>query len=194
MATANFGIVQGGFDWQVAPYFVVGVGADLDIRGRSRRQRSTAFRRRVSGFDHHFDHNINEHGRRLWPRRLRAASQSVWSIGLVGWSWPILRAISGSGTKSGEALFQQRRQFNANGLTFGGGVEWRFTENVSLRAEYRFTDLDNFDNNGRFDREGDVWMCASSGHATISISMSSACCSPSTGALVALEQLQHAAY
>ena len=32
----------------------------------------------------------------------------------------------------------------ANGLTFGGGVEWKVTDNVSIRGDYRFTDLDNF--------------------------------------------------
>jgi mono/diheme cytochrome c family protein len=31
-----------------------------------------------------------------------------------------------------------------HGLTFGGGVEWKFTDNLSVRGEYRFTDLDNF--------------------------------------------------
>ena len=50
-----------------------------------------------------------------------------------------------------ETLFHNDDNFNANGLTFGGGVEWKFTENVSIRGDYRFTDLDNFDNNGRFD-------------------------------------------
>ena len=37
-----------------------------------------------------------------------------------------------------------------NGLTFGGGVEWKVTDNVSIRGDYRFTDLDNFSNDGNF--------------------------------------------
>jgi hypothetical protein len=42
-----------------------------------------------------------------------------------------------------------------------GGVEWNFTDYpLSIRGDYRFTSLDNFDNNGNFDRCGD-WGCDS---------------------------------
>jgi opacity protein-like surface antigen len=34
--------------------------------------------------------------------------------------------------------------------TFGGGLEWKVTDNVSIRGDYRFTDLDNFSNDGNF--------------------------------------------
>ena len=43
---------------------------------------------------------------------------------------------------------------------FHGSMEkWKFTDNLSVRGEYRFTDLDNFDLNGNFhcdDCYGDV--------------------------------------
>ena len=73
-------------------------------------------------------------------------------------------------------------------MTVGVGFEWKFADYpLSLRTEYRFTDLDHFNNNDRFTCDG----CeATSGTATTRTSISSACCSPSTGALVALEKLQ----
>ena len=68
-------------------------------------------------------------------------------------------------------LFHLDDNFSANGLTFGGGVEWKFTDNLSIRGEYRFTDLDNFGNNGRFGENFNCDFCdgAASNPATTSI-------------------------
>ena len=72
--------------------------------------------------------------------------------GLVGWSWlDVDTNFRISEISTDETIFHNDDSFSANGLTFGGGVEWKFTDNLSIRGEYRFTDLDNFDNNGRFD-------------------------------------------
>ena len=59
--------------------------------------------------------------------------------------------LQDAGFRYDDTLFHNDDNFSANGLTFGGGVEWKFTENVSVRGDYRFTDLDNFGNNGHFD-------------------------------------------
>ena len=71
--------------------------------------------------------------------------------GLVGWTWADMDAsFRIRDVDDDVTLFHNDDNFSANGLTFGGGVEWKFTENLSVRGEYRFTDLDNFGNNGRF--------------------------------------------
>ena len=74
-------------------------------------------------------------------------------FGLVGWSWVDIDTEFRLRDFDGETVFHNSDSFNANGVTFGGGVEWKFTDNLSIRGEYRFTDLDKFDNNGRFDCE-----------------------------------------
>jgi outer membrane immunogenic protein len=42
-------------------------------------------------------------------------------------------------------FFQPQEQFWANGATFGGGGEYRFGTNWSLRAEYRYTHFEDAD-------------------------------------------------
>ena len=87
----------------------------------------------------------------LWSRWLRSRWHQLPSLWLgrldLGW---ISTPTSGSKDVDNDInLFHNDDNFSANGLTFGGGVEWKFTENLSVRGEYRFTDLDNFGNNGR---------------------------------------------
>jgi outer membrane immunogenic protein len=147
------GIVQGGFDYELAPSFVVGVGADWtfgDVLGS------------VNGNRHHddiwgFDHNFNNDGSFLvdvYGRAGFAPTQNLLIFGLVGWTWADIDTDFRIRDDNGDTLFHNSDTFNANGLSFGGGVEWKFTDNLSIRGEYRFTDLDNFDNNGHFE-----WDC-----------------------------------
>ena len=144
------GIVQGGFDWEVAPSFVVGVGADWtfgDVLGDlNRNNRDEDF-----GFDSRWNHDgsslVDVYGRAGF-----APTQNLLIFGLVGWTWADIESdFRIRDIDSGETFVHNNDDFNANGISFGGGVEWRFTENLSIRGEYRFTDLDNFDNNGRFE-------------------------------------------
>ncbi len=141
------GIVQGGFDYELAPSFVVGVGADAtfgDVLGDNNRK----FHDDFFNLDHRFNHDgsslVDVYGRAGF-----APTQSLLIFGLVGWTWADIdtefRLRDGD-----ETIFHNSDNFSANGLTFGGGVEWKFTDNLSIRGEYRFTDLDNFDNNGHF--------------------------------------------
>jgi opacity protein-like surface antigen len=70
---------------------------------------------------------------------------------LVGWSWLVDADTKfGVTDDDGDVLFHHDDNVSANGLTFGGGVEWKFTDNLSVLGEYRFTDLDNFNRNGNF--------------------------------------------
>jgi outer membrane immunogenic protein len=141
------GIVQGGFDWELAPSFVVGIGADWtfgdvlgEINGRHHDE--------IFGFDHRFNNDgsslVDVYGRAGF-----APTQNLLIFGLVGWTWADIdtefRLQDGD-----EVAFKNSDSFNANGISFGGGIEWKFTDNLSVRGEYRFTDLDNFDNNGHF--------------------------------------------
>jgi hypothetical protein len=83
-------------------------------------------------------------------------------FGLVGWSWlDIDTNFRVRDIDTDETIFDHDDNVTANGLTVGGGVEWKFTDYpLSIHGNYRFTSLDNFDNNGNFDRCGD-WGCDS---------------------------------
>jgi outer membrane immunogenic protein len=142
------GIVQGGFDYELAPSFVIGVGADW------------TFGDLLNNDNHHNDDNFGLHDHfqtdgssmvDVYGRAGFAPTPNLLVYGLVGWSW-----LVDADTKfrvsddDGDVLFHHDDNVNANGITFGGGVEWKFTDNLSIRGEYRFTDLDNFNNNGNF--------------------------------------------
>jgi outer membrane immunogenic protein len=144
------GIVQGGFDYELAPSFVVGVGADATFGDVFGDLKGNRHHDEIFGFDHNFDNDgsflVDVYGRAGF-----APTQNLLIYGLVGWTWADIDTDFRLRDENGDTLFHNSDTFNANGLTFGGGLEWRWTESVSLRAEYRFTDLDNFDNNGHFD-------------------------------------------
>ena len=81
-----------------------------------------------------------------------APTPNLLVFGLVGWSFLDINTdfrIRDFDTDEPSSTIPTT--LSANGLTFGGGVEWKVTDNVSIRGDYRFTDLDNFDNNGNFD-------------------------------------------
>jgi outer membrane immunogenic protein len=149
------GIVQGGFDWEVAPSFVVGVGADWTFGDGISIDRN--HHHEDWGLRNHWEANVDSMVD-VYGRAGFAPTGSLLIFGLVGWTWADVDA----GFRIRDDFDEEWRHnsddtFNANGLTFGGGVEWKFTDNLSIRGEYRFTDLDNFDNNGRFDWDEDHW-------------------------------------
>src|SRR5262245_25459865 len=145
---SGVGIVQGGFDYQIGPYYVTGVGADWtfgDVLG------DNDHRFDEDGFDNHFDHN-NKSLIDVYWRSGFTPLPNLLVFGLAGWTFADIESNFRVRDDEGEVLFHNNDDFNANGPTFGIGAEWKFADwPLSLRAEYRFTDLDNFDNNGRFE-------------------------------------------
>jgi outer membrane immunogenic protein len=146
------GIVQGGFDYQIGPAFVIGIGADAtfgDVLNNNRNGDEDFGDLGV--FHDHFDSNgstmVDVYGRAGFA----PIEGSLLVYGLVGWSWLDVDTNFRVRDDEDNVLFHHDDNVTANGVTFGGGVEWKFPEwPLSLRAEYRFTDLDNFDNNGNF--------------------------------------------
>jgi outer membrane immunogenic protein len=148
------GIVQGGFDWELAPSFVVGVMASWEFADIANERDfdddsidDELFRGRHR-FESSLDGILTVAGRAGF-----APTQNLLVYGLFGWSWADLennwRFRVEEADLADDLDFNRGDTFSANGFTFGGGAEWRFTENVSFRAEYRFTDFDNFEDNGR---------------------------------------------
>jgi outer membrane immunogenic protein len=148
------GIVQGGFDYQIGQYYVTGIGASWtfgDVLGDNDHR----FHDDESDFDHDFDHN-NKSLIDVYFRSGFTPLPNLLVFGLAGWTFADVESNFRIRDDEGDVLFRNDDDFNANGPTFGVGLEWQFADwPLSLRAEYRFTDLDNFDNNGRFESEGD---------------------------------------
>jgi len=147
------GTVQGGFDYELAPSFVVGVYADWTFGdgisvGKSHNHDDW------TGFHDRFDTQVNDMVDVL-GRAGFAPTGNLLVYGLVGWTWADVDSGFRVGDGSADWHVNNDNNFNADGLTFGGGAEWKFTDNLSIRGEYRFTDLNNFDNNGKFDHVDD---------------------------------------
>jgi outer membrane immunogenic protein len=142
------GTVQGGFDYELAPSFVVGVYADWTFGGGISVDHSD--NNADNYFTRHWDAQVNDMVDVL-GRAGFAPTGNLLVYGLVGWTWADVDAGFRVGDGSADWHVNNDNNFNADGLTFGGGAEWKFTDNLSIRGEYRFTDLNNFDNNRNFD-------------------------------------------
>jgi outer membrane immunogenic protein len=142
------GVVQGGFDWELAPSFVIGLGADGtfgDVLGVNRNNDDTVFDLH-NRFDTSGSTMVDVYGRAGF-----AVTPNVLVFGLVGWSWlDINTDFRIRDIESDDTIFHHSDNRFADGLTFGGGLEWKVTDNVSIRGDYRFTDLNNFSNDGNF--------------------------------------------
>jgi outer membrane immunogenic protein len=138
------GTVQGGFDFEIANAFVVGVYADWTFGDGISISRN----HNDDWYDYHtrFDADVKDMVDVL-GRAGFAPLPNLLVYGLVGWTWADVESDFKVRDGDGNVWAHNDDNFNANGLTFGGGVEWKFTDNLSVRGEYRFTDLDNFDNN-----------------------------------------------
>jgi len=103
----------------------------------------------VFGFDHHFNNDVSSLVD-VYGRADFAPIPNLLVFDLVRWTWADIDTDFRIRDEFGDTLFQNSDNFNAKGFTSGGGIEWKFADlPLSLRAEYLFTDLDNFDNNGR---------------------------------------------
>jgi Outer membrane protein beta-barrel domain len=87
--------------------------------------------------------------------RCRAGAESIWA--------PAAASSSGSH----RPLAKAGDNFNANGVTVGAGAEYKFTDNLSLRGEYRFTNLENSSGHRIFDFEDDDYFARSAADVNI---------------------------
>jgi outer membrane immunogenic protein len=152
------GIVQGGFDYQIGPYYVTGIGADWtfgDVLGDN-NQRS---HEDEWGFHDHFDHNDKSLVDVYW-RSGFTPLPNLLVFGLGGWTWADIDSKFKVTDDDGDWHHNNNDSFNANGFTLGAGLEWKFADlPLSLRAEYRFTRLNDFNNNDHFSGDCERYEC-----------------------------------
>ena len=141
------GVVQGGFDYEIAPSFVIGAYADFTFGDISFDRNNN--HDDWTGFHDHFDTQVNDMVDVL-GRVGFAPTPNLLIFALGGWTFADVDANFRVRDDGGDWHHNNDDNLNANGFTVGGGLEWKFTDNLSIRGEYRFTDLENFDNNGNF--------------------------------------------
>lgn len=124
--------VEGGYDFQVNPSWVIGfqgdytnsgIGTELDVSLPAQ-----IFNGFSGGYTLDAEHNFTVAGRVGW-----LADPDTLIYGLVGWTWTEF-----NGKFSGDAAgLADDYDFDADGLTVGAGIETRFTPNISGKLEYR---------------------------------------------------------
>jgi outer membrane immunogenic protein len=133
--------VSAGIDAQLGQMFVVGAFANLDWSNidTSGTFHSDSTTVHASAFDL----------KNAWTVGGRVGvlvTPSTLAYGLLGYSWfdfDNLRvsAVDSSSDGGGEGFSARVNEPVRNGITVGGGIEQKITPDLSLKAEYRFTDL-----------------------------------------------------
>jgi len=147
--TAFRGIGQIGFDWEIAPSFVLGAFGDVNFG-----QQTGVSNKVYYGFEDDW-HNKASYGiNALWTLggRVGFGTENTLFYGLVGYSWADAQAKLKLGCDDGGCDWVAKADDTVNGWTFGGGIEFKgwLWDTVSTAIEYRYTDLDSV--------SGKVWV------------------------------------
>ena len=131
--------VEGGYDYQFNSNLVIGIQGDYTYSGIGTDLDVTLPGQIFNGFNGGYSldaqHNFTVAGRIGW-----LADPDTLIYGLVGWTWTEF-----NGSFSGDAAtLANDYDFDADGLTAGGGIEARFTPNISGKLEYRYTDYGRY--------------------------------------------------
>ena len=143
-----FGTIQAGYDWELTPSFVVGIMGDADF---GQKLKDNAFNQvNYDSFD-------NPDAGQAWSAEMNsvftfsaragfAPTESLLLYGLAGYSFGSVKAtyfegcdFSGNGGACDDINASNRKTLD--GWTLGAGGEVKFTDSVSGRLEYRYTDL-----------------------------------------------------
>lgn len=133
---------QLGYNWQVAPQWVVGLEADMSGTGIADQVLATQTVGGVpatAGFTHFMSRDVN------WLATVR---------GRIGYTWGSTLAYVTGGAAFGDIHYEAATAWNGigfnpasfskvrSGWTLGGGVEWAVAGNWTAKLEYLYYDLD----------------------------------------------------
>jgi outer membrane immunogenic protein len=130
------GGVQTGYNWQVAPAFVVGLEGEwswTDIRGTATTIST------IDGFNSTVAAKVKDFA--LFTGRLGYAADN-WLFYVKGGGAWAQGSSAGVGTFANGTFFDTTSSStNRTGWTIGGGIEWGFAPNWSAKIEYNHIDL-----------------------------------------------------
>jgi outer membrane immunogenic protein len=132
------GGVEGGCNYQVSPWFVVGLEGDWQGTGLSGSTNGTV---NFIGTSNPWTESWSSH----WLATIRGRAgyaAGPWLFYVTGGgafaNVSFSDAISFPGTGTSNAFSQSS---TASGWTIGGGVEWAFLQNWTVKAEYLYVDI-----------------------------------------------------
>ena len=136
-----FGTVQIGYDRQLPANFLVGVFADYDFNNDSGTASMASIRSAPVMLSalrgrRHVDHSWTVGGRLGY-----LVNPSLLFYGLAGWTHADLHVSGIFGELAGAPLVAFSAKDELDALTVGGGIETLLRPGLSLKVEYRFTDL-----------------------------------------------------
>jgi outer membrane immunogenic protein len=165
-ALGAVGGIQGGYNWQFAPAWVVGIEGDISWSSLSDGRAISNF------FVNPQAATVLSNGGAIGiagnppvtcpPCSVQMSANTEWlssvrgRLGFIGWGNTLFYATGGAAwanieyaaTFTGGSLFfntQGNTSFNTTkaGWVVGGGAEWMATSNILIRAEYLFYDISN---------------------------------------------------
>lgn len=142
--TSFRGIGQLGFDWEIAPSFVLGAFGDVNF-GQQTGVSSKVYYGSEDEWHDRASYGVDA----LWTLggRVGWGTENTLFYGLVGYSWADAEAKLRLGCETGgdTCAWTAKNDDTVNGWTFGGGVEFKgwLWDTVSTSIEYRYTDLDS---------------------------------------------------
>jgi outer membrane immunogenic protein len=140
------GGIQGGYNWQFAPAWVVGVEGDISWASLGDHRSSVLFTAAGAPVP---GSSVSMSANTQWLSSVRG------KFGFTGWWNTMFYATGGVAwanteysafvTNSATGTLQSNTSFNQtkSGWVIGGGAEWMATTNILLRAEYLYYSIDN---------------------------------------------------
>jgi outer membrane immunogenic protein len=130
------GGVQGGYNWQVAPNFVVGLEGEYSWADMTGNATTVSL---VDGFSSATAVKTKDFA--LATGRLGYAADN-WLFYVKGGGAWTQGSSAGVGTTAGGVLFDTTSSStNRTGWTIGGGIEWGFAPSWSAKIEYNYLDM-----------------------------------------------------
>jgi outer membrane immunogenic protein len=159
------GVVQGGYDIQIGPYYVTGAFVDWSFGDLGSDHRRVLDEE--DGVFGKWNTDV-QNMLTIAGRQGFLPMPNLLVYGLAGWSWAdVDHKFKIDCDECSDPIAKAGDDFNANGITVGAGAEYKVTDNISIRGEYRFTDLENASGHRFFEFEDDDYFVKSSADVSI---------------------------
>lgn len=145
--TSFVGVVQGGYNWQIGSYYVGGAFVSWTFGDGLGSDHKRHFDDEIIDEDDVFGRWNTEIDNMLTvaSRQGILVTPNLLAFTLAGWSWAdVDHKFRIDCDDCSKSIVKVGDNETASGLTVGIGAEYKWTESLSLRGEYRFTNLDGF--------------------------------------------------
>lgn len=131
------GGVQGGFNWQFSPNWLIGVEGDFswaDVKGEASSAGAVSL-----AVVSHYNEKVNWIS--TFTGRIGYVSNNWLLYGKAGWGWADTEGSSYTTNAAGAITTTTTSGETRSGWVAGGGVEWGFLPNWTVKLEYDYLEL-----------------------------------------------------